>query len=213
MCVHTVSIYSKHHIIRLYFSNFRYFYFVMFFGLFWSFLPWHVLWSHLFWPYCKKTHVCVVDKPTDKTKKRRVNDGRDCEYEFILWSFLGELALGEEMWTVSVYLCILLALRKIWEKKRRIALHVLGQFKKKNCTEQKWYFLFYLFYFISVYTGFIVMYHMLRHSLPCLGQQIKQEMSIQNIVQLLWWPSDAACHGNITFKRPCRTFTFCPNQH
>lgn len=23
------------------------------------------------------------------------------------------------------------------EKKRRIALHVLGQFKKKNCTEQK----------------------------------------------------------------------------
>lgn len=46
----------------------------------------------------KKTHVCVVDKPTDKTKKiRRVNDGRNCEYEFILWSFLGELALGEEM--------------------------------------------------------------------------------------------------------------------
>lgn len=116
MCVHTVSIYSKHHIIRLYFSNFRYFYFVMFF---WLYLPWHVLWSHLFWPYCKKIHVRVVDKPTDKTKKRRrVNDGRDCEYEFILWSFLGELALGEEMWTVSVYLCILLALRKIWERKK-----------------------------------------------------------------------------------------------
>ncbi len=46
----------------------------------------------------KKNHVCVVDKPTDKTKKRRrVKDGRDCEYEFILWFFLGELALEEEM--------------------------------------------------------------------------------------------------------------------
>lgn len=41
--------------------------------------------------------MCVVDKPTDKKKRRRVKDGRDCEYEFILWFFLGELALEEEM--------------------------------------------------------------------------------------------------------------------
>lgn len=138
-----------------------------------------------------------------------MKDGRDCEYEFILWSFLGELALEEEMWTVSVYLCILLALRKIWEGKK----NVLGQFKKKNCTKQKWYFLFYLFYFISVYTGCIVMYHKLRHSLPLYNKSNKFQFKSLYSYSGELFISDADCHDNIRSKRLCTICTCCPNQY
>lgn len=76
--------------------------------------------------------------------------------KFILWSFLGELAIGEEMWICTCLISMhSFSSEGGSRKNRHIALHVPGQFKEKNCTEQKWYFLFYLFYFILVFTGLL----------------------------------------------------------
>lgn len=196
MCVHIVSIYSKHHIIRLYFFNFRYFYFVMF-CLFWSYLPWHVLWSRLFWPYCKNNHVCV-DKPTDKTKKkRRVKDGRDCEYEFILWSFLGELAL-EEMWTVSVYLCILLARRKIWEKKDTLPCMSWDNLRRKTVLNRNdiFYFIYSILYWYILVSLWCII------SLDILYPVLNNKSNKCQFKSLYSYSgerfiSDTECHDNI----------------
>lgn len=52
--------------------------------------------SRFIWPYCTKIVVCVVDKPSGKTKK--TEEWMTVEVvnmKFILWSFFGALAIEE----------------------------------------------------------------------------------------------------------------------